>query len=119
MVPLEHGLCEEGIHHVGLGSSPPLGVRRVLVLSAWRRCGCGLKDLALGEYTPALAPWKQEASCCEPVSSLPLPGLTGFLNFDHRAEFQRLSEENLVLKSDLGRIQLELETSESRNETQR
>lgn len=56
---------------------------------------------------------------CKPVSSLPLPGLTGFLNFDHRAEFQRLSEENLVLKSDLGRIQLELETSESRNETQR
>ncbi|CAO2578375.1 Ninein-like protein [Lemmus lemmus] len=36
-----------------------------------------------------------------------------------RAEFQRLSEENLVLKSDLGRIQLELETSASRNETQR
>ncbi|XP_038186302.1 ninein-like protein isoform X2 [Arvicola amphibius] len=38
---------------------------------------------------------------------------------NYRAEFQRLSEENLVLKSDLGRIQLELETSESRNETQR
>ncbi|XP_036041856.1 ninein-like protein [Onychomys torridus] len=38
---------------------------------------------------------------------------------DYRAEFQRLSEENFVLKSDLGRIQLELETSESRNETQR
>ncbi|XP_060239098.1 ninein-like protein isoform X3 [Meriones unguiculatus] len=36
-----------------------------------------------------------------------------------RAAFQRLSEENFVLKSDLGRIQLELETSESRNETQR
>lgn len=56
---------------------------------------------------------------CEPVSSLPLPGLTGFLHCDHRTEFQRLSEENLVLRSDLGRIQLELETSESRNETQR
>ncbi|CAO2578374.1 Ninein-like protein [Lemmus lemmus] len=38
---------------------------------------------------------------------------------NYRAEFQRLSEENLVLKSDLGRIQLELETSASRNETQR
>ncbi|XP_028749254.1 ninein-like protein [Peromyscus leucopus] len=38
---------------------------------------------------------------------------------NYRAEFQRLSEENFVLKSDLGRIQLELETSESRNETQR
>ncbi|XP_052580636.1 ninein-like protein isoform X3 [Peromyscus californicus insignis] len=38
---------------------------------------------------------------------------------NYRAEFQRLSEENCMLKSDLGRIQLELETSESRNETQR
>ncbi|XP_060239096.1 ninein-like protein isoform X1 [Meriones unguiculatus] len=38
---------------------------------------------------------------------------------NYRAAFQRLSEENFVLKSDLGRIQLELETSESRNETQR
>ncbi|XP_076786059.1 ninein-like protein isoform X3 [Arvicanthis niloticus] len=37
----------------------------------------------------------------------------------HRAELQRLSEENFVLKSDLGKIQLELETSESRNEVQR
>ncbi|EDL28591.1 RIKEN cDNA 4930519N13, isoform CRA_b [Mus musculus] len=36
-----------------------------------------------------------------------------------RAELQRLSEENLVLKSDLGKIQLELETSESKNEVQR
>ncbi|XP_006500470.1 ninein-like protein isoform X2 [Mus musculus] len=37
----------------------------------------------------------------------------------YRAELQRLSEENLVLKSDLGKIQLELETSESKNEVQR
>ncbi|XP_052039829.1 ninein-like protein isoform X2 [Apodemus sylvaticus] len=37
----------------------------------------------------------------------------------YRAELQRLSEENFVLKSDLGKIQLELETSESRNEVQR
>ncbi|KAL1785396.1 ninein [Sigmodon hispidus] len=38
---------------------------------------------------------------------------------NYRAEFQRLSEENFVLKSELGRIQLELQISESRNETQR
>ncbi|ERE71468.1 ninein-like protein [Cricetulus griseus] len=38
---------------------------------------------------------------------------------NYRTKFQRLSEENFVLKSDLGRIQLELETSVSRNETQR
>uniref|UniRef100_D4A5N1 Ninein-like n=1 Tax=Rattus norvegicus TaxID=10116 RepID=D4A5N1_RAT len=37
----------------------------------------------------------------------------------YRAELQRLSEENSVLKSDLGKIQLELGTSESRNEVQR
>lgn len=42
-----------------------------------------------------------------------------FFNFDRRAELQRLSEENFVLRSDLGKIQLELETSESRNEVQR
>ncbi|XP_031228068.1 ninein-like protein isoform X2 [Mastomys coucha] len=37
----------------------------------------------------------------------------------YRAELQKLSEENFALKNDLGKIQLELETSESRNEVQR
>ncbi|XP_017658219.1 ninein-like protein isoform X2 [Nannospalax galili] len=36
-----------------------------------------------------------------------------------RIEFQRLSEENFFLKSDLERIQLELEAAEGRNEAQR
>lgn len=52
-------------------------------------------------------------------SACPFQASTCFFNFDRRAAFQRLSEENFVLKSDLGRIQLELETSESRNEAQR
>lgn len=54
------------VYTVGLGSSPALGVCRVRVPSAWRRCGCGSQDLALREYTPALAPWRQEASCWSP-----------------------------------------------------
>ena len=52
-------------------------------------------------------------------SGCPFQASIDFFNFDHRAELQRLSEENLVLKSDLGKIQLELETSESKNEVQR
>lgn len=52
-------------------------------------------------------------------SACPFQASADFSNFDHRAELQRLSEENFVLKSDLGKIQLELETSESRNEVQR
>ncbi|XP_048646367.1 ninein-like protein isoform X5 [Marmota marmota marmota] len=36
-----------------------------------------------------------------------------------RIEFQRLSEENILLKNDLGRIQQELEATESTNDAQR
>nr|XP_027777168.1 ninein-like protein [Marmota flaviventris] len=36
-----------------------------------------------------------------------------------RIEFQRLSEENILLKNDLGRIQQELEAAESTNDAQR
>uniref|UniRef100_A0A8D2HFA2 Ninein-like protein n=1 Tax=Urocitellus parryii TaxID=9999 RepID=A0A8D2HFA2_UROPR len=36
-----------------------------------------------------------------------------------RVEFQRLSEENILLKNDLGRIQQELEAAESTNDAQR
>lgn len=42
-----------------------------------------------------------------------------FFNFSCRIEFQRLSEENIFLKNDLGRIQQELEAAESTNDAQR
>lgn len=52
-------------------------------------------------------------------SACPFQDSTDYFNFEHRAELQKLSEENFALKNDLGKIQLELETSESRNEVQR
>lgn len=111
------------------------------MLSVCRGYGRGSKGLFFGEYKPELAPpgdreYLGLASSREGMqpsvfsipsyelavrlcSACPFQDSTDFFNFEHRAELQKLSEENFALKNDLGKIQLELETSESRNEVQR
>uniref|UniRef100_A0A8C5UQX7 Ninein-like protein n=1 Tax=Microcebus murinus TaxID=30608 RepID=A0A8C5UQX7_MICMU len=75
-----------------------------------------LQDLAHGPQPEqlglALAP-----CCAQALSSLALRHRGQLQQI--RIEFHRLSEENTVLKNDLGRIQQELEAAESTNDAQR
>lgn len=57
-------------------------------------------------------------SCGLHVASSWSPQLL-FFNFSCRIELDRLSEENTLLKNDLGRIQQELEAAEKTNDAQR
>lgn len=82
------------------------------------------QDSLLQSQSPLCAPLSALRSCGSLLSGLRdrmwLPRCSPFFSqFLRRLEFHRLSEENTLLKNDLGRVRQELEAAESTHNAQR